>query len=75
MLAWLVCAIHWFNPLLWLAFILLARDMEMACDEQVLEQLGTEEKKRYSTFLLKLSAPGTFLTGTPVAFGENSVNA
>lgn len=75
MLAWLVCAIHWFNPLLWLAFILLARDMEMACDEQVLEQLGTEEKKRYSTFLLKLSAPGTFLTGTPVAFGENSVKS
>ncbi len=75
LLAWLVCAIHWFNPLLWLAFILLARDMEMACDEQVLEQLGTEEKKRYSTFLLKLSAPGTFLTGTPVAFGENSVKS
>ncbi len=47
----------------------------MACDEQVLEQLGTEEKKRYSTFLLKLSAPGTFLTGTPVAFGENSVKS
>ena len=46
MLAWLVCVVHWFNPLLWLAFILLARDMEMACDEQVLEQLGTEEKKR-----------------------------
>ena len=75
MLAWLVCAVHWFNPLLWLAFILLARDMEMACDEQVLEQLGTEEKKRYSTFLLKLSAPGAFLTGTPVAFGENSVKS
>ena len=75
LLAWLVCAVHWFNPLLWLAFILLARDMEMACDEQVLEQLGTEEKKRYSTFLLKLSAPGTFLTGTPVAFGENSVKS
>ena len=68
LLAWLVCVVHWFNPLLWLAFILLARDMEMACDEQVLEQLGTEEKKRYSTFLLKLSAPGAFLTGTPVAF-------
>lgn len=75
LLAWLVCAVHWFNPLLWLAFILLARDMEMACDEQVLEQLGTEEKKRYSTFLLKLSAPGTLLTGTPVAFGENSVKS
>ena len=75
LLAWLVCAVHWFNPLLWRAFILLARDMEMACDEQVLEQLGTEEKKRYSTFLLKLSAPGTLLTGTPVAFGENSVKS
>lgn len=76
LLAWLVCVVHWFNPLLWLAFILLARDMEeMACDEQVLEQLGTEEKKRYSTFLLKLSAPGAFLTGTPVAFGENSVKS
>ncbi len=75
LLAWLVCVVHWFNPLLWLAFILLARDMEMACDEQVLEQLGTEEKKRYSTFLLKLSAPGTLLTGTPVAFGENSVKS
>lgn len=47
LLAWLVCAVHWFNPLLWLAFILLARDMEMACDEQVLEQLGTEEKQQH----------------------------
>ena len=74
-LGFLLLTIHWFNPLLWLAFILLARDMEMACDEQVLEQLGTEEKKRYSTFLLKLSAPGAFLTGTPVAFGENSVKS
>lgn len=73
LIAWLVCVVHWFNPLLWLAFVLLARDMEMACDEQVLEQLGMEEKKNYSTFLLKLSAPGGFLTGTPVAFGENSV--
>lgn len=75
LVTWCVCVMHWFNPLLWLAFALLARDMEMACDEQVLERLGVGEKKNYSTFLLKLSAPGGFLTGTPVAFGENSIKA
>ena len=75
LIAWLICVVHWFNPLLWLSFALLARDVEMACDEQVLEQLGTEEKKNYSTFLLKLSTAGGFLTGTPVTFGENSVKS
>lgn len=75
LLAWMICVIHWFNPFLWLAFVMLTRDMEMACDEQVLERLGTGEKKKYSAFLLKLSSRGSALTGIPVAFGENSVKS
>ena len=75
MLAWLIVVLHWFNPLLWLSFALLARDMEMSCDERVLEAVGEEQKENYGEFLLSLAVPGGFPAGSPLAFGESSVKA
>lgn len=75
MAAWLITVVHWFNPLLWIAFLLMVRDMEMSCDETVLRNLGVEEKKEYSSFLLALAAPSGFPMGSPLTFGESSVKA
>ncbi|MDO4293814.1 MAG: M56 family metallopeptidase [Eubacteriales bacterium] len=75
MLAWLIAVLHWMNPVMWLAFALLARDMELSCDERVLEQLGEESKREYGSFLLSLASPERMAAGSPVAFGENSVRA
>ena len=61
--------LHWFNPLVWLAFYLSGRDMEMSCDEAVLKKLGSEVKKEYSASLLSL-ASGRRFPGAPIAFGE-----
>lgn len=70
LLAFAALAVHWFNPLAWLAFILLCRDLEMACDERVLEELGEEQKKGYSLALLHFAErnSGLFI---PLAFGES----
>lgn len=65
--------VHWFNPLVWLAYALLCRDMEMACDEQVIRYMGLEERKKYSTALLECSTNRTHWAACPVAFGEVSV--
>lgn len=64
------CALclHWFNPLVWLAFILSGRDMEMSCDEAVLRKLGSRIRADYAASLLKLAA-GRNLSGTPITFG------
>lgn len=67
-LAWLAVAVHWFNPLVWLAFHLAGRDMEMSCDEAVLEGMGRDIRADYSTSLLRLSQGGTLPAG-PLAFG------
>ena len=67
-LAWLALAIHWFNPLVWLAFRLAGRDMEMSCDEAVLRKMGRDVRADYSTSLLRLSA-GKRLPAGPLAFG------
>lgn len=75
MLAWLAAVLHWFNPFLWLSFVLLTRDMEMSCDECVLEAVGEDQKENYGEFLLSLAAPSGFPAGSPLAFGESSVKA
>ena len=67
-LAWLALALHWFNPLVWLAFHLAGKDMEMSCDETVLRKMGRDVRADYSTSLLRLSA-GTRLPAGPLAFG------
>ena len=58
--------IHWFNPLVWLAYCLFSRDMEMSCDEAVIKKMGDGIKKSYSLSILALSAP------SPLSFGQAS---
>lgn len=70
MLAYIALCLHWFNPLVWLAFVLSGRDMEMSCDEAVLKKLGPHIREEYSQSLLNLSAGHTLISGTPLAFGE-----
>ncbi len=69
LLAWLALAVHWFNPLAWLAFHLAGKDMEMSCDEAVLRNMGRDVRADYSQSLLRLST-GKRLPAGPLAFGE-----
>ncbi len=69
----MLLAIYWFNPLIWLAYILLCRDIELACDEKVVKEMGTAEKKAYSEALLACSAPQRMIAACPLAFGEVGV--
>ena len=62
---------HWMNPLVWLAYWLLGRDLEMACDEQVMADLGGGQKKVYAATLLNQAAGRR--AGVPLAFGEGNV--
>lgn len=74
-LAFLVLCVHWFNPLVWLAFLLLGKDMEMSCDERVLKDLGPGIKKEYSSSLLSMASGRRLIGGSPLAFGEGSVKS
>ena len=67
--------IHWFNPLVWLAFGLSSQDMEMSCDEAVIRRLGNEVKKAYSSTLLSLAAGRKRWVATPLAFGEGDTKS
>lgn len=69
-LAFLALAIHWFNPLVWAAFLLAGRDMEMSCDEAVIKRLGPQIRADYSASLLSLATKGRIIAATPLAFGE-----
>ena len=71
-LAFLLLILHWFNPLCWLAFHLMGRDMEMSCDEQVLARPGSD-RKVYTTALLSFAANRRFPAPSPLAFGEGEV--
>jgi beta-lactamase regulating signal transducer with metallopeptidase domain len=68
--AFFTLCLHWFNPLVWIAFFCSIRDMEMACDESVIKQMGHEVKKDYSSSLLSLATGRHFIGATPLAFGE-----
>ena len=72
-LGYLILTLHWFNPLGWVAYAMLCRDIEGACDEKVVRQMSGEDKKLYSTTLLLCSAPRHIVAACPVAFGEVSV--
>lgn len=72
-LGFVLLTINWFNPLLWLAYILLCRDIEMACDEKVVRTLSAEERKTYSAALLGCSINPRRITACPLAFGEVGV--
>jgi len=69
-LAFAALAIHWFNPLVWLAFILSGKDMEMSCDEAVIRTLGPQVRGDYSASLLSLATGRPILSAMPLAFGE-----
>ena len=69
-LAFLALAIHWFNPLVWVAFILASKDMEMSCDEAVIRKVGGDVRADYSASLLTLATGRHIIAGTPLAFGE-----
>ena len=73
MIAYLILCMHWFNPLVWVAFFLMGKDMELSCDESVLKELGEEIKKDYSLLLLSLAMERRIIGGSPLAFGESSV--
>ena len=72
-LGFLILAIHWFNPLVWLAYILLCRDIELACDEKVIKGWGKEESIAYSEALLSCSVSRRTILVCPLAFGEVGV--
>ncbi len=69
-LCWLALALHWFNPAVWLAFVLMGRDMEAACDEAVIRTLGPAVKADYSATLLSLATGGRIPAPCPLAFDE-----
>ena len=70
----MLLAVHWFNPLLWLGYYLLCRDIELACDEKVLNTLDSDARTDYSQALLDLSRPRV-IAACPLAFGETGVKA
>ena len=71
-LGFLVLTVHWFNPLVWLSFFLMSKDMELSCDERVIKEMGPKIKKDYSNSLLTLSTGKRIIGGSPLAFGENN---
>ena len=71
----MILTLHWFNPLVWVAYILLCRDIELACDERVIMHMNEEEKKQYSKSLLLCNNPRYLISACPVAFGEVGVKA
>ena len=71
-LAFVALCIHWFNPLVWVAFILSGKDMEMSCDEAVVRKLGTQIRADYTASLLSLATGKRIIAGMPLAFGEGN---
>lgn len=74
-LGYFILAVHWFNPLVWLSYVLFCKDLELACDEKVISTLDTEKKTAYSQALLNCSTPRRFVAAYPLAFGEVSIKA
>ena len=72
-LGFALLGVYWFNPVIWVAYILLCRDIELACDEKVIRQMGTEVKKPYSEALINCSLPRHRISACPLAFGEVGV--
>lgn len=67
--------LHWFNPLVWFAFLLMGKDMEMSCDEAVIRKIGSDVKKDYSSSLIALASGRKIIGGTPLAFGEGDTGS
>ena len=74
-LGFLLLSVYWFNPVLWVAYILLCRDIEAACDEKVIQDMEKDERRAYSTALLNCSIHRRRIAACPLAFGETGVKA
>ena len=72
-LGFLLLMIHWFNPLMWLAYVLLCRDIELACDEKVIKDLSNEQRADYTQSLVACSVNRRMIAACPLAFGEVGV--
>lgn len=72
-LGFLLLTVYWFNPVIWVAYVLLCRDIEMACDERVIRDMDPAYKKAYSEALLRCSVPRRLIAACPLAFGEVGV--
>lgn len=72
-LAYLLLCVYWFNPLVWLSYALLCRDIEMACDEKVIKNFDSDSRKAYSKALLSCSINSNRIAACPLAFGEVGV--
>ena len=74
-LGFLLLTVHWFNPLMWIAYAALCKDIELACDERVIRSFGNEKRADYSKTLLDYSVNRGAVTACPLAFGEVGVRA
>ena len=72
-LGFFLLTIHWFNPLMWMAYVLLCRDIELACDEKVIKELGDEQRADYTQALVVCSVSRRSIAACPLAFGEVGV--
>ena len=72
-LGFVLLTLHWFNPLIWLAYVLLCRDIELACDEKVIKELGNEQRADYTQALVACSVNRRMIAACPLAFGEVGV--
>ena len=72
-LGFLLLTLHWFNPLMWLAYVLLCRDIELACDEKVIKELDNEQRADYTKALVSCSINRRVIAACPLAFGEVGV--
>jgi len=72
-LAYFILCLHWFNPLVWLAFWLMGADMEMSCDERVMHELGNDIGADYSLLLVRLATGKQMINSSPLAFGEGGI--
>ena len=75
LLGYAALCLHWFNPLVWLAFCLAGKDMEMSCDEAVIKQLGEHIRADYAQALLRLATHKRIVSGMPLAFGEGDTRS
>lgn len=72
-LGFILLTVYWFNPVMWIAYILLCRDIELACDEKVIKEMGTDVRKSYSEALINCSVSRRTISACPLAFGETGV--
>ena len=74
-IGFIILSVYWFNPLMWVAYILLCRDIEFACDEKVIKEMDIKNKKLYSEALINCSVSRKNISVCPLAFGEGSVKS